>query len=552
MGPDPHLELHDPETDPLAAYVLEPADLRPLLDRVVAAPGAPTHAALTPLTGAPLVPVPQTVPDDVPATARVARAAQRLWAARPLRHRTAVLRRLHDLVLERQSDGLDLVQLETGKARAHAVDEVLDVANVARHYAVRTGAYLRDRRAPALLPLLADVRVHRRPAGVVGVVVPWNYPLSLALSDALPALVAGNAVLLRADPQTALTALWAAELCEDAGLPAGVLQVLVGGKDVAEAVVDHVDRVLFTGSTAAGRQVAARAGERLVPAVLELGGKNAAYVAADVDVATTAAALVRACFASAGQLCLAPERLYVHRDVLEAFTAALVERTERLRLGVGLDYRADMGSLTSAAQLARVVEHVEDALSAGARLLTGGEQRLDVGPLVYAPTVLTDVPEHARLHREETFGPVVALYPVASDDEAVAAMDDSAYALTASVWTRDARRGAALARRLRAGSVTVNAGPTLAWSAVGAPQGGTGASGLGYRHGREAVEAVTTAQTVAVARGVQGLAGRLGLDVGRLVAGAGDPADPDAPVGWDAFPRTLARALRVGAALRRP
>ncbi|WP_129338783.1 succinic semialdehyde dehydrogenase [Cellulomonas endophytica] len=542
MAHDPHLELHDPDLDPLAAYVLEPDDLRPLLDRVVAAPGAAAHAALTPLTGAPLVPVPQTVPDDLPAAARRARAAGRRWAATPLRTRTAVLRRLHDLLLERQSDGLDLLQLETGKARAHAAEELADVANVARHYAVRARAYLRPRREAALVPLLTQVRVHRDAAGVVGVLAPWNYPLSLSLGDALPALVAGDAVLLRVDPQTALTALWAAELAEDAGLPAGVLQVLVGGPDLARAVVDHVDRLVFTGSTAAGRDVAARAGERLVPATLELGGKNALYVAEDVDVEATAAGVVRACFTAAGQLCLAPERLYVHRDVLEPFTAALVARTRALRLGVGLDYRADVGSLTSPAQLARVVEHVEDAVGHGARVLVGGEQRTDVGPLVYAPTVLADVPPEARLAREETFGPVVALHAVASDDEAVAAVNDTPFGLTASVWTRDVRRGRALARRVRAGSVGVNEAWAVAWSAVGAPQGGWGDSGVGHRHGREAVEAVTRVQTVAVQRGVHGVAGRRGPGADRSAAGA------DA----EAWARALTRVLRVRAALRRP
>ena len=209
--------------------------------------------------------MPLSTPDDVAGAARRARAAQRLWAARPLRERTAVLSRLHDLLLERQSDVLDLIQIENGKARQHAFEEVVDVANVARHYAMRARGYLADRRVVGLVPGLTATRVVRHPVGVVGVVSPWNMPFTLVLGDVLPALVAGNAVLLRPDLQTTLTALWAAELCQDAGLPADVLQVVTGHRDIAQAVVDHVDAVIFTGSSHAGRDVAARTGARLIP-----------------------------------------------------------------------------------------------------------------------------------------------------------------------------------------------------------------------------------------------------------------------------------------------
>ncbi len=542
-GPD----LLDPETDPLATYVLEPDDVRELLDRVVTSPGAGTITTYAPWTGAPLAAVPLSTPADVERAARQARTAQHGWAATPLRARILVLRALHDLVLAGQSDVLDLIQLETGKARASAFEEVADVAMVARHYAVRARRYLAPRRAAGLVPGLTRVRVERRPRGVTGIVAPWNYPLTLTLGDMLPALVAGNAVLLRPDPQTALTALWAVEQLEAAGLPAGVVQVVVGeGPTVGAAVVDHADQVVFTGSTATGRVVAARAAERLIPATLELGGKNALYVADDVDVETAAEGAVRACFASTGQMCLSVERLYVHERVADAFLAAFVRRTRALRVGASLDYRADIGSLTSAEQLARVVEQVEDALSGGAQVLAGGVHRRDVGPYVYEPTVLDGVAEHARLFHEETFGPVVAVSRVASDDEAVAAMNDSVYGLNASIWTASARRGTALARRVRAGSVNVNEGYAATWSAVGAPQGGTGASGLGHRHGAEAVEAATWPQTIALQRGAHGLV-RLGgrallppVGLRRLYE---EPADR-----WVA---ATTRALRVARALRR-
>jgi len=533
-----HADLHDPETDPLATYVLEPDDVRPLLARVVASPGHTTSSSIAPFTGAPIAAVPLTSPDDLPDAARRARAAQRLWAARTVTDRAQVLLRAHDLLLARQSDVLDLLQVETGKARTHAWDEVGDVANVARYYALRTRRLLAPRTVRGMFGPFTSARVLRHPVGVVGIVTPWNYPLSLGLGDALPALVAGNAVLLRADPQTALTLLWCAELLDDAGLPTDLLQVVVGGPDVGMALLEHVDHAGFTGSTRSGRVFAGRAGELGVPVTLELGGKNAMYVADDVDVEAAAEGAVRACFGSAGQLCASIERLYVHEDVRDAFVAAFVRRTEDLRLGSGLDYRADLGSLVGPAQLARVVEHVEDAVGHGATVLTGAEQRPDVGPYFYEPTVLTDVPSAARLHREETFGPVVAVYPVASDDEAVAAVNDSGLGLVAAVWTRSAARGAALAARVRAGAVVVNDTHHVLWGSVGAPLGGVGASGYGRRHGREGLWETTWTQTVVAQRGVH--TGR-GIGMRQLH-----------DLGADVWPRVVTRLLRAERSLRLP
>ncbi|WP_029289654.1 succinic semialdehyde dehydrogenase [Cellulomonas sp. HZM] len=537
-------ELHDPETDPLATYVLEPDDVRTLLERVVASPGAATHVSHAPYTGAPIAAVPMSTPDDVVRAAREARAAQRLWVARPLRERTAVVARFHDLVLDRQSDVLDLIQLENGKARVSAFEEVCDIALVARHYVARARRYLAPRRVGGLVPGLTSVRVLRHPVGVVGIIAPWNFPLTLTIGDVIPALVAGNAVILRPDPQTALTALWAAEQLEEAGLPAGLLQVVVGdGPHVGGAVVENVDHVSFTGSTRTGRVVGAQAGGLLVPATLELGGKNPMYVADDVDVEVVAEGAVRACFVGTGQVCVSIERVYVREEVYDEFAAAFVRRTRELVLGAGLDYRSDVGSLTSAAQLATVVEHVEDAIGHGATVLAGGVHRTDLGPWFYEPTILADVPTEARLHREETFGPVVALYRVASDDEAVAAMNDTEYGLNASIWTADARRGAALAARVRSGSVNVNEGYVATWGSVGAPQGGVGASGMGARHGREGLWETTRLQTIGVQRGVHGLVGNRGPSIGlnRLFG-----------LGREVWPQVYGELLRAMKAARLP
>jgi succinate-semialdehyde dehydrogenase/glutarate-semialdehyde dehydrogenase len=527
-------DLVDPEL-PTSTYVLEPEVVAPLVARIVTSHDAGTHRSVLPFTGAPLASFPLSSRDDVATAVARARAAQRSWAHVPVRERASVLDRLGVLVLERQSEILDLIQMEAGKARRSAFEEVGDVAQVTRHYALRGPRYLADRREPGLMPVFTGVRVHRRPVGVVGVVAPWNYPLTLALADAVPALLAGNAVVVKPDPQTTLSALWVAEQLEEAGLPADLFAVVAGGGDVGTALVDHVDHIAFTGSTATGRTVGARAGERLIGATLELGGKNPLYVAADADLDSAVRGAVRACFSNAGQLCLSLERLIVHEAVADEFLARFVAAVKDLRLGPGLDYSADVGSLVSQAQLDRVTRHVDDALARGARALAGGVHRPDVGPFFYAPTVLDDVPPDALCATEETFGPVVSVTRVASDDEAVRVMNDSELGLNASIWSNDVARARRLAARVEAGTVAINDGYGSAYGSVGAPMGGFKASGQGRRHGREAVEAMTEAQTVAVQRGA-----RFGVSLDSLYAVGGEVPSKVVTVGLRAM-----RRLRV-------
>lgn len=534
--PDAGLEGPLDPDNPAASFAVEPEVTEPLIARIVTSHESGTHTAELPFTGAPLVTFPTSSVDDVERAFMTARAAQPAWAATPLSQRAAVLRRFADLVLERQTEVLDIIQMETGKSRLSAFEEVAYSSVAARHHAVRARRYLADRSEPGMFPLLTSVTVTRRPVGVVGVVSPWNYPLTLAVSELLPAVVAGNTVVLRPDPQTTLTALWTAELLAEAGLPDGVLQVVTGGGQIGAAVVDRADHIAFTGSTPTGRIVGARAGERLVGATLELGGKNPLYVADDVDPYVAAAGIARACFANTGQLCVSIERLYVHADVAEEFLEAFVPLVRDLRLGTGLDYSYDIGSLTSKAQLDRVMDHVEDAVSHGARVLAGGIHRADIAPYSYAPTVLANVPEDAKCTREETFGPVVAIHIVESDDEAVARMNDTEFGLNASVWARDTRRGRRIAERIEAGTVGVNDGFTSAWGSVGAPQGGHKSSGLGRRHGREAIEAMTESRSIVVQHGVM-----RGLSIDNLYA-----AGPELATGL------LSRALRVMNKLRLP
>jgi len=445
--------------------------------------------------------VPACSPADVDAAVERARDARASWADRPADERAAIVSRFHDLVLDRRAELLDVVQLESGKARIDAFEEVADVASTARHYAHRAPEYLESERRRGALPLLTRTVEHRRPVGVVGVVSPWNYPLTLAVSDAIPALLAGNAVVLKPASETPFAALLVRDLLREAGVPEAAFEVVTGaGSEAGGALVDAVDYVCFTGSTETGRAVARRAGENLVDCSLELGGKNPLVVLADADLDAAAAGAVRGCFANAGQLCISFERLYVHRDVYEAFLDRFVRRTRRLDLGAGYDWAPDVGSLVGPDQLSKVETHVDDAVEKGADVLTGGRARPDVGPYFYEPTVLSGVTEEMALAREETFGPVVAVTAVDSVDEAVERANDSEYGLNASVWTEDGERGRAVARRIDCGTVNVNDAYAAAWASLDAPMGGMKASGLGRRHGRQGLLRYTESQTVAEQR----------------------------------------------------
>ena len=267
----------------------------------------PAH---TPLTGAVLAAIPAGTAADVEHAVNLARAAQPAWAARSFAERARVFLRFHDLLLRRQDEVLDLIQLETGKARRHAFEEVLDTAIVSRYYALHAQRLLRPRRRKGALPLLTKTWELRSPVGVAGFIVPWNYPLNLAITDAVPALMAGNAAVLKPDAQTSLTALWAVALLREAGLPAEVFPVVTGeGPVVGPAVGERVDFLMFTGSSRTGRVVARQAAERLIGCSLELGGKNPMIVLHDADLEKAVDGAVRGCFAAAGQVCVSIERM---------------------------------------------------------------------------------------------------------------------------------------------------------------------------------------------------------------------------------------------------
>ena len=397
---------------------------------------------------------------DVAAAAARGRAAQQEWVKRPVRERAAVFTRLGEVILANRDRVLDTIQDETGKSRLSAFEEVMDAARAVRVFARQAPGLLRPARRAGAIPVLTKTVEHHLPLGLVGIINPWNYPFNLPASDATQALLAGNAVILKPDSQTPHCALLLAELLTEAGLPDGLFQVLVGaGSVLGPEIVEHVDFVMFTGSTATGRMLARACAARLIGFSAELGGKNPLLVLADADL-----------------------------------SAAVAD----LRLGAGHDWNVDMGSLASAKQLATISAHVDDAVAKGATVLAGGRARPDLGPYFYEPTVLADVTEDMTLCREETFGPVVSVYRVADEAEAIARANDSVYGLNASVWS--ARRGEAVAAQLRAGTVNVNESYAAAWGSHAAPMGGFGESGVGRRHGSQGLLKYTQAQTVAVQR----------------------------------------------------
>ena len=462
----------------------------------------PSVTTIVPWTGEPLVDVATSTAEDVELAFARARGAQARWAAVSLSERARILRRYHDLVLG-NAQLLDLVQATTGKARYSAIEESVDVAGLTLHYARYGPGLLAPQRRRGGLPIATRPTELRHPKGVVAVIAPFNYPLADGLVDVVPALMAGNGVVFKPDTQVVLVTLLARELLVKAGVPAGLWQIVVGEPaDIGDALIEGADHVCFTGSTASGRKIAEAAGRRLISATLELGGKNPMIVLDDADLDKAVKGAARAGFSSSGQNCLCTERVYVHESLYQEFLDRLVAHTATLTLGSGLDFDYDLGSLSSQRQFDKTVRHVQDAVAHGAKVELGGRARPDLGPFFYEPTILTGVTPAATLFAEETFGPVVSVYPFATDDQAVAMANHTEYGLNASIWSRNVPRARALGAKIRAGLININESYASVHISNDAPQGGMGSSGLGRRHGEYGLLAFCELQTIASQHGI--------------------------------------------------
>ncbi|CAB4335168.1 unannotated protein [freshwater metagenome] len=460
-----------------------------------------THAPISPFPHETIPAFPLSSVADVTTAVQRAREVQRIWALTALKDRQTVMSRFHDIVLGHETEILDVIQRETGKARAHAMDEVLHVAMNAGYLARVGKKVLRTERRAGAFPILTQSKVHHIPNGVVGVISPWNYPFTLAISDALAAIMAGNAVVIKPDLQTVWSAIYAVELLEQAGAPQGLVQIVVGdGPTLGQELVAHVDYICFTGSTRTGRLIATQAAQRLIGAALELGGKNPMIVCADADLDKFVDIAIHSCFTSAGQLCVSTERIYVAQEIYELAVSKLASRVTSLTIKAEMGWGYDIGSLTTSAQHERVVAAINNAVAQGAHVVVGGKSRPDIGPLVVEPTILSHVSDQMDVARQEVFGPCVFISPFETEEQAIALANDSEYGLSGSVITRDVARGRAIATKLKCGSVNVNEGFAATFGSVSAPMGGMGDSGLGRRHGPEGIRRFTQPQTISVQR----------------------------------------------------
>ncbi|HYH00545.1 MAG TPA: aldehyde dehydrogenase family protein [Terriglobales bacterium] len=440
-----------------------------------------------PATGEVLGEVPFATQSDVHQAVERARAAQPGWAATHVRERVAIFKKFQRLLTDHKAAVATLITREAGKPYVEALStEVLVALDAARFCAETAFSFLRDEPLSHgnLMVKAKRGRLVREPHGVIGIISPWNYPFSIPATETLAALVTGNAVVLKPSELTPLVALELQSLLHEAGVPKDIFQVVVGeGPTGAALLSSSIDKLVFTGSVPTGKRVAEAAAKRLLPVVLELGGKDAMLVLNDAHLEIAASAAVWGAFMNAGQTCLSVERCYVHRALYDKFLALVVAKAKRLRVGNGLDPNTDVGPLINDRQLQVVESQIEEAKAQGAKVLAGGMRLPEVGPTFYTPTVITNVDHSMRLMREETFGPVLPVMPFETDEEALRLANDSEFALAASIWTKNRKHGERLARQIDAGTVMINDVLTC-FGISEAPHGGFKASGIGLTHGR--------------------------------------------------------------------
>ena len=457
---------------------------------------------INPATGERIATVPAIGPEDVAALAERARRAQPSWEAIGFEGRGRILRRAQKWVTDNSERIVRTIVAENGKTYEDAqLAEVSYAAAAFGFWAKNAPKYLADEKVRSSSPFVIGRKliVRYAPVGVVGVIGPWNYPLTNSFGDCIPALAAGNSVILKPASLTPMTSMLMAEMLDECGLPEDVFQLAIGGGDVGSELIDHVGFVMFTGSTEVGIKVAERAAKSLTPVGLELGGKDAMIVCADADVERAANSAVHYSMQNAGQTCISVERVYAEAPIYDELVSKIETKVRALRHGApGGPGSVDMGAITSPPQIELIHSHVTDAVAKGARVVVGGKKGEGRGDF-YEPTMLVDVDHTMEAMTEETFGPTLPVMKVADTEEAIRLANDSPYGLQASVFTRDADKGERIARQIEAGVVCVN-DAQINYVALELPMGGWKTSGLGSRHGTGGIRKYTKQQTILVTR----------------------------------------------------
>lgn len=464
------------------------------------APAAETIEVRNPATGETIAQVPVDTPEQVAETVARVRANQADWEAMGIEGRFHWLGKLRDWIFDNQERILDTMQRETGKVRADAANEPVYLASIINFYGAKAAQFIGEEAVRPSSALLASkkLRVQYRPHPVVGIIGPWNFPLILSLGDAIPALQAGAAVVVK---PSEFTPLGLAEVVEawkhEIGGP-DVFDCVNGIGETGGALVDNVDFIQFTGSDKTGRKVMARAADTLTPISLELGGKDAMIVLADADLDRAANAAAWGGMMNSGQICMSVERIYVEEPAYDEFVAKLTREVGALRQGPDASgHDAEVGAMTSPRQIGIVEDHVSDALASGARAMVGGKRVPGPGNY-FEPTVLVDVDHSMKVMQEETFGPVVGVMKVRDAEEALRHANDSRYGLSGSVFG-EKERAEQLARRVECGAVNVN-DVLVNYFASDVPMGGWKQSGIGYRHGEPGIKKYCRTESVVITR----------------------------------------------------
>ena len=439
--------------------------------------------------------------NDVAMAVTRARKAQQTWAKTTFAERARLFYKLRDLLLDESDRLADIMTAETGRPRAEVYgNELFYLCDAIGSWAKKSAHYLREKTIKPQFPLLKAKKVVSiyEPRGVIGIISPWNFPLTMTLGEAIPALMAGNAVVIKPSELTPLSAIFGADAVAKTGFPENLLQVVIGGAETGEALVDSVDMVAFTGSVEVGKRVMKRAADRLVPVALELGGKDPMLVLEDADIDRAVGACVWGALMNCGQACTSVERVYVESGVYDRFLEKLVARVRAIRQGRSED-DVDIGCFTSEEQLHKVAAQVEQAIGQGAKALTGARRNVNLPGYYYEPTVLVDVDHHMKIASEETFGPVIPVIRVKDYEEALRLANDSRYGLGSSIFSRDKQKAWRLAQNLQTGSVCIN-DSLINFIVPEAPMGGYKESGFGYRHGAEGIRKFCHQKTIVIDR----------------------------------------------------